>query len=379
MSGRNQPLPGRPRVLFMGPLPPPDGGVSYLCRSLLETGLGEGLQLELLSTGKGTPREDIGRVTATDVCSAIGCAVRLSGMLARFRPQIFHLATTANAAVYRDTAYMLLARAFGARVLLNLHGSDDPVRPRWRRTHPPFVRFAATLADRITVPTEGAASGLRNVYRSSRPVEVMRNTASIPESLKTARSRAPNRSSGPRLTGIGRLSEAKGAWDLIRAMPGVLARFPDARLTWIGLGAYQRDDRHARQLVEALELDGFVRLAGRLSDSDKFAVLADTDIFVLPSHTEGFPLALAEAMGGGLPVVTTPVGGIPEIVLDPRNGLLTPLRDPAALVEAVCRLWSDRDLMEQQGRANAEFYDRVFDPRVAVRRIHELYASMLTA
>jgi len=84
-------------------------------------------------------------------------------------------------------------------------------------------------------------------------------------------------------------------------------------------------------------------------------------------------------MGGGLPVVTTPVGGIPEIVLDPRNGLLTPLRDPAALVEAVCRLWSDRDLMEQQGRANAELYDRVFDPRVAVRRIHELYASMLTA
>ena len=84
------------RVIFMGPLPPPDSGISYLCRSLLDAGLGDGLRLEVLNTGKGTAREDFGKVTATDVYLAVRNALRLLKVLARFRPQIFHLVTTAG-------------------------------------------------------------------------------------------------------------------------------------------------------------------------------------------------------------------------------------------------------------------------------------------
>jgi glycosyltransferase involved in cell wall biosynthesis len=106
-------------------------------------------------------------------------------------------------------------------------------------------------------------------------------------------------------------------------------------------------------------------------------LLADADLFVLPTfHNEGCPNALLEAMGSGLPIVVTPVGGIPDIVTDGLNALLVPPRNPAELTKAIRHLIAEpqiRALMASRNRLQA--WDR-YEARAVTRRIARHYVEM---
>ena len=101
--------------------------------------------------------------------------------------------------------------------------------------------------------------------------------------------------------------------------------------------------------VQELGVGGLVEFLGHREDVPQ--VLADTDIFVLPSRTEAFPNVLLEAMATGLPVVASDVGGIPELVEDGRNGLLVPVGDAQALAAAIVRLMAEPQLADALGEA----------------------------
>lgn len=150
---------------------------------------------------------------------------------------------------------------------------------------------------------------------------------------------------------VGRLAEVKGFGYLLSAMPELLARQPETRLCIAGDGPLQ-DDLAAQ--IERLGLGERVRLLGRRSDVER--LLSAADVFCQPSLYEAFPLAVIEAMAMGLPVVSTRVGGIPELVLHEETGYLVPSRSPEALSEKLAALIAEperRQRMGQAGRARA--------------------------
>ena len=128
---------------------------------------------------------------------------------------------------------------------------------------------------------------------------------------------------------IGRLVPAKGHAILIDAFARIAPRLPDAELHIYGYGVLEHE--LAAQIAR-LGLEGKVRLEGRTSDAP--GVLRDLDIFVFSSVNEGLPLVILEAMAAGLPVVSTAVGGVPEILPD-SAGWLCPPGDAVALAEAM--------------------------------------------
>jgi len=146
-------------------------------------------------------------------------------------------------------------------------------------------------------------------------------------------SHVPNRPalSGKRETTIGvggRLAPIKGIPNLVRAFGLLHPEFPEARLEIAGEGPERGS---IAQLVDELDLRNCVTLLGWKSD---FAsVLANWDIFVLPSLEESFGIAAVEAMAAGLPVVASDVGGLPEIVQDGETGWLVPAGDPGQLAD----------------------------------------------
>jgi glycosyltransferase involved in cell wall biosynthesis len=87
------------------------------------------------------------------------------------------------------------------------------------------------------------------------------------------------------------------------------------------------------------------------------------DVMAFPTYTEGLPNVVLEALAGGLPVVTTPVGGIPEVIADGRTGRLVPVRDARALAAAVGELLHDGPLARELARRGREFILRHFDGR----------------
>jgi len=145
----------------------------------------------------------------------------------------------------------------------------------------------------------------------------------------------------PVLVSVGRLSKEKGQADLIRAMARLrdLGLWPSLCLVIVGDGA-ERD--RLGQLSRKLRVDGMVRFVGFQANVSPYLGIAD--LFVLPSHSEGCPNALLEAMAAGVPVVATSVGGVPEIARDEHNALLVASRDVGGMAAAISRLLTDKAL-----------------------------------
>ena len=145
---------------------------------------------------------------------------------------------------------------------------------------------------------------------------------------------------------VGSLVPKKGHMELI----GAFSKLSESsHLVIAGVG---QEESNLNSLAESLGVSNRVHFVGGRSDLERVYPLAD--VFVLLSHWEGVPNAVMEAMAAGLPIVTTPVGGTPEIVTDGKNGFLVKPKDIEGAVESLNRLGSDQELRKRMGRASKE-------------------------
>jgi glycosyltransferase involved in cell wall biosynthesis len=168
---------------------------------------------------------------------------------------------------------------------------------------------------------------------------------------------------------VARLCDVKGQRELIEA----LAEIPDARLVLFGRdheqgGAFQS---WLERTAEHFGVRERVVFAGHREDAAR--LVADLDVFVLPSWTEGLPVVVLEAMAQRRPVVATPVGGTPEVVADGETGLLVPPRDPHALAAAIRKLLADPERRQRMGEAGYRRAAERFSAETSTRRILEIY------
>jgi glycosyltransferase involved in cell wall biosynthesis len=148
------------------------------------------------------------------------------------------------------------------------------------------------------------------------------------------------------IVAIGRLSQEKGHANLLEAFALLNAkRLPQPlHLVIVGEGG----ERSAlEEQCSRLGIGGQVSLVGLKSNVRPYFILAD--VFVLPSHSEGSPLALLEAMAAGVPIVATSVGGVPDTVTAEESALLVPPASPVAMAEAIERLLLEKDLAAMLG------------------------------
>jgi len=165
-----------------------------------------------------------------------------------------------------------------------------------------------------------------------------------------------------RLLFAGTWRKNKGIEDMVPAFVALAARWPELRLTVLGAGVPEGVVRGA--FPEALR--GRVECRFAADDSQTAAAFQAADLFLLPSLFEGTPLTLMEAMMSGLPVVTTAVCGMRDVIRDGENGLLVPLRNPEAIVNAVGCLLEDDVLRARLGRsAQCEALEQYTWDRVA--------------
>jgi glycosyltransferase involved in cell wall biosynthesis len=140
----------------------------------------------------------------------------------------------------------------------------------------------------------------------------------------------------------GRLEPAKGYEFVIRALPAIVAKYPQTLLRIAGRGELQTG---LAELARSLGVEGNLEFTGFVSDIQSF--LETLDIYVQPSLCEALPMAVLEACAVGMPVVASDVGGVGECIRQNRTGIVVPARDPQALSEAVVRLLEDAQLRER--------------------------------
>lgn len=169
---------------------------------------------------------------------------------------------------------------------------------------------------------------------------------------------------------VARLSPEKDIANLLRAVPTVVTTNPLARFEIAGDGPCRAE---LEQLATVLNIANNVKFHGEVRDVP--ALLAKARLFVLPSQSEGISLTLLEAMARGLPIVTTNVGGNPEVVEAGTTGLLVPARDPAALGQAILTLVADPTRANQMGVAGRQRVEKYFDIRTMTAQYEAMYFS----
>jgi glycosyltransferase involved in cell wall biosynthesis len=180
---------------------------------------------------------------------------------------------------------------------------------------------------------------------------------------------------------VARVAPQKDYETLITATAEVLAARPDAHLMLVGENSEPEDCRvYHRQLsalIERMGLTEKVTWTGFRRDVPE--LMMAMDVVVLSTRSEGFPLTLLEAMSLGRPVVTTRVGGIPEIIADGENGLLHEAKDAVGLGRQILRILEDENLASALRRRGRESVLRRFTKERTIAAIRQMYDSLLCA
>jgi glycosyltransferase involved in cell wall biosynthesis len=271
----------------------------------------------------------------------------------------------------RDIAGVLATRRRVRPVVIQLHGSQASrlAQPGHRAFKLATAALLALVDGVLVLSTEEQRQW--QAFRPGRPVFTVKNPY-IRNSSSTAREDVKTSTERPRVLFVGRLKKEKGVFDLVEAMPHVLAR-ADCDLVVVGDGG---QERKLRDQIGRLGLQDHVIMAGYLAGSDLSREYAWATIFVLPSWSEGFPTVLAEAMDAGLPIVTTRIRGAIDHLGDGENALFVEPREVNGLASALVALLQDRDLRTRMAAANRERV-RLFDPELVGAEYLQVLQSII--
>jgi glycosyltransferase involved in cell wall biosynthesis len=263
--------------------------------------------------------------------------------------------------IIRDLALVRAIRRASPRLVLQWHGSRANLVAgaghRWLKLGTTFLLNAV---DGALVLSSEELEIFRRFAPKSRFETVTNPFQPLPASDPPRRS-VRGRAHSASLLFAGRLLPEKGIFDVLDALE-LLVDGSDVHLVVAGSGPVS----DVKQRVAERHLSEHVTVAGYLDETHLATAYAAADVFVLPTYaTEGFPTVIAEAMGAGLPIVTTRTRGISDHLEEGVNALFVAPRDPAALAVALQRLLDDHALRKLLARANRAAVEKFAPERVA--------------
>lgn len=175
---------------------------------------------------------------------------------------------------------------------------------------------------------------------------------------------------------VGHVEPRKGQKYLIPALPAVLKKFPTAKLAIIGTNTREYGKQVKEQAAQLGVTDAIVWIE---SQKEMGPVYRALDVLVLASLDEQLPLVILEAMASGLPIVSTAVGGIPEVLHDRENGLLVPAMDVPKMEQAILAMLSSAELRKELAAQAATRISEQFAPAVQAQRVVNVFDSLLSS
>lgn len=171
----------------------------------------------------------------------------------------------------------------------------------------------------------------------------------------------------------GTLNERKGYSDLIKAYSKIARQFPEWKIIFAGNGEIEI----AKKLSYSLNISNNIVFKGWISGLEKEALFYSSSIFCLPSYAEGFPMAVLDAWAFGIPVVTTPVGGLPDVLLHGENSLVFQPGDIDGLAENLKILMNDDKLRQKLSIASLQLSNDLFNIKTISAQLDNMYTSIV--
>jgi glycosyltransferase involved in cell wall biosynthesis len=379
--------PMKKKILLIGPTPPPYAGVEIMTACIAGSPLlRERYHFSFYNTRKPIRNEEKGRFAMKNIFFNLSLLLGLLIRMVKFRPYLIHMPLAQNKlGFFRDSLYVMLAKAIKAKVVLHFHGGNftDFYRGEpaiYRR----YIKGVLSLSSLIIVLGETLKGQFQGIIPEKVRIRSLYNCVEMDGWDRIPRGGRES----VQILFVGKISAAKGALDLLLAAERLLKIRTDIQFHFVGdvvdrthnVTNVQGAGRRITDTIERISRDpmlaGRVHFLGTLVGEKKMQEYREADIFAFPSLAEGLPLVILEAMAAGLPIITTRVGSLPEFLVDGENCLYVRPRDVDDIVEKLMILVENKGLREKMGEENHTKAKQLFQKEVFVKNLIGIYEEL---
>jgi len=334
------------------------GGIYAVIENHIQAGVYEGYEHYFIAS-----HDEVGIVNR--VILALTSLFTLISLIIRGKISVCHLHGSMKGSIYRKSTFVFVCRLLGCKVIFHLHGSEFAKTYEKRGgIYKRLVRYVLNQSDNVFVLSDYWKTYVETISVNTE-IHVINNfPAPVYETLYDTREYS--KKSTTELLFLGYIGQRKGIYDLVEAVALLKARGIEG--FHINVGGNGEVDK-LKALVAERDLTQYFNVIGWVSGDQKHQLLKQSDLLLLPSHNEGLPIAILEAMSAGLAVLSTRVGGIPDAISDERYGLLVEPGKPEDLANAISRYLDTKGLIESVTRNARELYDVDYSSKTNVERI----------
>ncbi len=337
----------KPRVLVLGPIPPPVGGIETVTVAVLESEAMKRFEIRHCNPAKKT-KARMGQFRFGNFLAANRYFAKMRRDLKEFRPHAVYMPITSTwSGFLQDTMLCKMAVRSGEKVVGHVHGHHFYTileRESWQAK---IVRASIDRFDAILMLGERWRK-LMEDYGARGRILIVPSTARREIFERGIHQPLKPEGRTPRAIFVGQMGKRKGVFDLLHAMKQIEERGIACELVCVGPGEIEGEYEAVRALAETLQLKR-VQFTGPLQGEKLYEQFAQADFLVLPSYDEGLPVVLHEAAAFSMPTICTPVGAIPDLVQHERNSLLVEPGNVAQIADAMQRLAEDSALRSRLG------------------------------
>jgi glycosyltransferase involved in cell wall biosynthesis len=280
--------------------------------------------------------------------------------------KVLHIHHASKGSFMRKSVLMMIGKMFGKKIILHIHGAKFHIFYERSRLLKPVIRYCMENADVVICLSEQWKKFFQDTFRIRR-LEIINN---VVEEVKPFHH--DDNDGRIDLLFLGEIGPRKGLFDLLDVLAAHRGEFRQRiRLTIGGIGQVER----LQEMLKQKNFNGEIVYAGWVKGEKKAELLRNCDVYILPSYNEGLPISVLEAMSYGKPIVSTTVGGIPEVVKPGYNGWLFKPGDQDSLTTILKEIITKESELKILGE-NSRALTRDYTPGAVVQSLKTLYNQM---
>ena len=271
-----------------------------------------------------------------------------------------HIATSSSAK--RKVLFFYPAKCLGKKVILHFHPSNEKFL--FEPANSKLYRRLFSKADLVLVLSEQWKRWIKMALGLDEHIEVLYNPCPIVNRREDLRKK--------HILFAGTIIPRKGYEVLIRGFAKIAQKYPDWNVVFAGNGEIE----NAMNIADSCGIKNQVEFLGWVTGEDKERVFQEASVYCLASDGEGFPMGVLDAWAYGIPCVVTPVGGIPDIIVDGENGLVFNVGDVNELAGKLQKIISDQTLRESIVTKQDKYVKETFNVNSLNKNLEEIYIGL---
>lgn len=353
--------------------PPFIGGIENVIDTLLNSNISLQYEFSLFDTyRKPDPKRNLLQKVSFAMCLPFLCASHVI----KTRPQIAHIHFCSKIDFWKHGICLIVCKLMCVKTVFHLHGGTfDTFYNHLSKPKQRLARFLLRQPD-ILVALSIYWYYFLSQFTEPQKIRTIPNPINC-KKLSTYSQTGPDFSQAHSVVLLGSIGKRKGHFDVLKAIPKVLSKFPDTQFYFGGLDEDPGATAKLKEIAAETDIASNTHFLGAVAGVDKLKLLGESGVLILPSYGENMPISVLEGMAASKPVIATKVGAVPEVITDQENGILITPGDWQNLAEQLNFLFSFPQKATKIGEEAGKHVRENWDVDKIITKHDKLYVELL--